>query len=98
MKTKCRKVIYKIKYPNEKIYVGKDLTDNINYFGSASPNLIEKDFSRKERLIFTITREILWESKTATDSEVSIKEAEFIRKLEANNPDRGYNRWPRFLK
>ncbi len=32
------KVIYKITYPNEKIYIGKDLTDNINYFGSAVVN------------------------------------------------------------
>jgi len=30
------KVIYKITYPNREIYVGKDLTDSINYFGSAS--------------------------------------------------------------
>ena len=29
------KVIYKITYPNGKIYVGKDLTASINYFGSA---------------------------------------------------------------
>lgn len=29
------KVIYKITYPNGKIYIGKDLTDSINYFGSA---------------------------------------------------------------
>jgi hypothetical protein len=28
------KVIYKITYPNGKIYIGKDLTDSINYFGS----------------------------------------------------------------
>jgi hypothetical protein len=27
------KVIFKITYPNGKIYVGKDLTDSINYFG-----------------------------------------------------------------
>jgi hypothetical protein len=30
------KIIYKITYPNGKIYVGKDLTDSINYFGSAA--------------------------------------------------------------
>jgi hypothetical protein len=30
------KVIYKITYPNGKIYVGQDVTDSINYFGSAS--------------------------------------------------------------
>lgn len=28
------RIIYKITYPNGKIYVGKDLTDSINYFGS----------------------------------------------------------------
>ena len=36
------KVIYKITYPNGKIYVGKDPTDSINYFGSADSGLIEK--------------------------------------------------------
>jgi hypothetical protein len=27
------KVIYKITYPNGKIYIGKDLTEGINYYG-----------------------------------------------------------------
>jgi hypothetical protein len=39
------KVIYKITYPNNKIYIGKDLTNSINYFGSANNELISKDFS-----------------------------------------------------
>jgi hypothetical protein len=34
------KVIYMITYPNGKIYIGKDLTDSINYFGSANSKLI----------------------------------------------------------
>ena len=34
------KVIYKITYPNGKIYIGQDRTDSINYFGSASNELI----------------------------------------------------------
>ncbi len=29
-------IVYKITYPNRKIYVGQDRTDNINYFGSAN--------------------------------------------------------------
>ncbi len=33
------KVIYKITYPNGKISIGKDLTDSINYFGSADTSL-----------------------------------------------------------
>jgi hypothetical protein len=40
------KVVYKITYPNGKIYIGKDLTDSINYFGSAASSLIERDFTR----------------------------------------------------
>jgi hypothetical protein len=66
------KVIYKITYPNGKIYIGKDLTDSINYFGSANSKLIAKDFTREERRDFTIRKEILWESETATDKEVNL--------------------------
>jgi len=43
------KVIYKIIYPNGKIYVWSDLTDSINYFGSASNDLIKKDFTKEQR-------------------------------------------------
>jgi len=89
------KVIYKITYPNGKIYIGKDLTDSINYFGSADSEFIEKDFSREQRRDFTIRKEIIWESDVASDREVSAKEIEFIRVLRSNDPDIGYNRWPK---
>ena len=90
------KIIYKITYPNGKIYVGKDLTDTINYFGSADSKLIEADFSREQRRDFTIRREVLWESDTASDQDVSLKEVEFIRDFRSNDPEIGYNRWSRF--
>lgn len=90
------KVIYKITYPNNKIYVGKDLTDSINYFGSASDAFIANDFTREQRRAFTIRREILWESETASDSEVNRKEVEYIILLQANNPAIGYNQWPKY--
>jgi hypothetical protein len=54
-----------------KIYIGKDLTDSINYFGSASSALIEKDFTREQRKDFSIRKEILWELETASDQEVN---------------------------
>ena len=92
------KVIYKITYPNGKIYVGKDLTDSINYFGSAKNDLIEADFTRKDKRDFTIRKEILWESETATDREVHDKEIEFILELESNNPVIGYNQNPKMKK
>ncbi len=90
------KVIYKITYPNGKIYIGKDLTDSINYFGSASSDLIAKDFPRELRKDFTIRREILWESETASDNEVNMKEVEYIKNFRSNNPTVGYNRWPKY--
>lgn len=90
------KVIYKITYPNGKIYIGKDLTDSINYFGSANNDLIEKDFTREQKRNFTISKEILWESENATDKEVNKKEMDLIIKYEANNPRIGYNRIPKY--
>lgn len=89
------KVVYKITYPNGKIYIGQDLTDSINYFGSASSELIARDFTREARANFTVTREILWGSSTATDSEVSKKEVEYILAFRSNDPTVGYNQWPR---
>jgi hypothetical protein len=90
------KVVYKITYPNGKIYVGKDLTDSINYFGSADDTLVAKDFTREQRRDFTIRKQILWESETALDGEVNQKEVEYITALQSNNPAIGYNRWPKF--
>jgi len=89
-------VIYKVTYPNGKIYVGQDRTDSVNYFGSASDGLIAKDFTREQRQDFTVRREILWESETASRSEVSKKEVEYILALRSNDPSVGYNRWPKF--
>ncbi|MQP53610.1 MULTISPECIES: GIY-YIG nuclease family protein [unclassified Flavobacterium] len=90
------KIIYKITYPNGKIYIGKDLTNSINYFGSANSKLIEKDFTDFERDDFTIRRQILWKSEIASDKEVNVKEVELIMKYNSNNPKIGYNQWPKF--
>ena len=89
------KVVYKITYRNGTISVGQDRTDSINYFGSADSELIAADFTRDERLDFTIRQEILWESETATNAELTQKEVEFITALRSNDPNVGYNRWPK---
>lgn len=90
------KIIYRITYPNGKIYIGMDLTDNINYFGSADAGVIERNFTRKQRRDFSIRREILWESEDAEDGEVRRREAEFIRHFKSNDPAIGYNQSPKF--
>jgi len=89
------KVVYKITYPNGKIYVGMDVTGSINYFGSADTELIAQDFTPAERRDFTARKQIIWESETASDEEVRRKEAEFIRLLRSNDPAIGYNQWPK---
>lgn len=93
------KVIYKITWPNGKIYVGSDLTDSITYFGSPDKRLIEADFpSREARRDMTVRREILWESEIASNSEVLQKERELIIALRANDPTVGYNRNPKHVE
>ena len=89
-------IICKINYPDGKIFVGQDRTNSVNHFGSADSDLIGRDFTPEQRKIFSLRRETLWESETANRAEVTIKEVEFIRALESNDPQIGYNRRPPF--
>jgi hypothetical protein len=89
-------VIYKITYPNGKIYIGQDRTDSINYFGSANNDLIEKDFTREQKCDFTVRKEIIWESETSSIEELNQMEIVFIEKFQSNDPNIGYNRRPKF--
>ena len=74
-----RKQVYKITYPNGKIYVGMDLTGAINYFGSPSAkDRIAADLAA-HRLDLTARKEILWESEIATDAEVRAMEGRVLK-------------------
>lgn len=42
-----------------------------------------------------IRKEMLWESEIAADAEVNQREVEYIRVPRSNDPDVGYNRWPK---
>ena len=93
------KVIYKITFPNGKIYVGQDRTDNLLYMGSVNRALVDEDFppdDREARRDYLLRKEILWESDSATDSELTAREVELIRETRSNDPTIGYNRWPPF--
>jgi hypothetical protein len=93
------KQVYKITYPTNKIYIGKDSYGSYRYFGSPNMELVSNDFqklSKEIQMDYTIRKEILWESETATEKELSEKEVEMIRKYQSNNPEIGYNQWPRF--
>jgi hypothetical protein len=92
------KQVYMITYPTGKIYIGKDAVGSHRYFGSPSMELINADFEElpaEVRRDYTIRKTILWESETASDRELSMKEIEFIRMYRSNDPGVGYNRWPR---
>jgi diphthamide synthase subunit DPH2 len=91
------KVIYKITYPNGKIYVGKDSTgDNLRYFGSPNREYLEKDFSPEQQMDITLRKEILFSAEQISESELLKKEAEFIVQYGANDPEKGYNLSPKF--
>jgi hypothetical protein len=91
------KVIYKITYPNDKIYIGQDITDTIDYFGSPNSKLIANDFTREQRRDFAIRKEILMEFPDDTaNSEISRYEIALIIKYQSNDPSKGYNRTPKF--
>ena len=93
------KQVYKLTYPTGKIYIGKDSVGSARYMGSPDPELINADFASlpaEERRDYSIRKEILWESETASEAELSAKEVELIRKHRANDPAIGYNRWPKF--
>jgi hypothetical protein len=93
-----RKQVYKITYPNGKIYVGMDLTGSLLYLGSPSAHKrIAADLELDPRRVdLTLRKEILWECETASDAEVRKKELELIRETGANNPEIGYNVLPRW--
>ena len=94
------KQIYKITYhPTGKIYIGKDSVGSYRYYGSPDMDIVNADFEElpdKVRKDYTIRKEILWESPDCEESVLSAKEVEFIREFQSNNPDIGYNRWPKF--
>lgn len=87
--------IYKITYPNGKIYIGQDRTDDINYFGSADSATIAADFTRRERRNFVVRKEILCDLTDTSVKELNWREARMIQRFCSNDPEKGYNRSPR---
>lgn len=89
-------VVYKITFPNGKIYIGKDIGGDghsLRYFGSWDNDLVSRDFSKEELRELTLTKEILFES--TSKEEVSQKEVECILEYKSNRLELGYNRWPK---
>lgn len=92
--------VYKIIFPNGKIYVGADWGWNaslslISYFGSfqaSRQRILDEHQDYLKDKCFTITKEILYEAYNQTPEHIWQKEREFIVALDAKNPDIGYNK------
>lgn len=88
-------VVYKISFPNGKIYIGKDIGrdgHSLRYFGSWNNDVVAQDFTKAELLSLTLTKEILFES--SDKDEVTKTEIEYIKLYRSNDPKIGYNKWP----
>ena len=88
-------VIYKIIYPNGKIYIGQDRTNDINYFGSAKSETIACDFTQKEADDFIVRKIILERHCNITIQQLNILERKYIEKFNSNDNKVGYNRTPK---
>ena len=90
---KFRYVVYKLTFPNGKIYIGKDIGGSghsMRYFGSWDNATVQNDFTKEELSNFFLRKEIIFESDSKDD--VSKKESEFILSHNSHNPSVGYNR------
>lgn len=95
------KQVYVITYPTGKIYIGKQSWESFRYMGSPHPDAMNADFANlpeEVRLDYTIRKQILWQSATASEAELAAKEVELIREYRSNDPDIGYNLWPRLRR
>ncbi|HEU4922389.1 MAG TPA: hypothetical protein VFT23_04860 [Burkholderiales bacterium] len=73
------KQVYLLTYPTGKIYIGKDSIGSARYLGSPDPELVNADFQTftdEQRQDYTIRKQILWASESATEAELSAKEVE----------------------
>jgi hypothetical protein len=88
-------VIYLLRYPNGKIYVGSKVGDDTDYRGSYDDELTAERIKRdhaERGLDPTPVKEILW--RGPHDGDLLTREHRFIRQHRANDPDVGYNRMP----
>ena len=90
------KVVYKITFPNGKIYIGQDVTGSATYFGSANSASVAADFTPEQLRDFTVRKQILWESEDASPFEVNAMEIRLILEHRSNDPTVGYNVRPKF--
>lgn len=89
---KFKYIVYKLTFPNGKIYIGKDIGSqghSLRYFGSWDNELVERDFTKEELSDFILRKQIIFES--GDKNEVSRMESYFIKEYNSNDYSIGYN-------
>tara|TARA_R110001599_G_scaffold299716_1_gene504767 strand:+ start:729 stop:1049 length:321 start_codon:yes stop_codon:yes gene_type:complete len=93
--------VFKITYPNQKIYVGSDTAkeakaDFFKYFGTPvkAKNDMLNDMAQflSGNESYVVKKDILFSSQNVKIGEVLRVEQEFIKSLNAKDPNIGYNR------
>jgi len=93
--------VFKITFPNDKIYVGSDTArtarlDFFKYFGSPLKAKTEMLYELGEyldgELAYVLKKEILYSEKDVRVGDILRIEQEFISSLHAKDSEVGYNR------
>ncbi|MDK2125171.1 GIY-YIG nuclease family protein [Parachitinimonas caeni] len=93
--------VYKVTFPNGKIYVGRDTAATANmdffkYFGSPKAGkrdmLADMGEYLNGQIPYTVSKEILYSAENVMVKDLNKKEKEFIKALNAKDPAIGYNR------
>jgi len=93
--------VFKVTFPNDKIYVGSDTAlnarlDFFKYFGSPRKGRVEMMSDMQDYLSgsrqYSLKKEILFSKENVSVGEILKVERQFIRSLDSKNPKVGYNR------
>ncbi|TXT44965.1 MAG: hypothetical protein FD137_1466 [Spirochaetes bacterium] len=83
--------VFKLTFPNRKIFIGKDEKGFLTYFGGFNQEEVESDYRNIVMPSFTIKKEILWESENAEEAEIDAVVESYIRMFRSDDPRFGYN-------
>lgn len=85
------KQVFKLTFPNRKVFIGKDGRGSITCFEGYSREAVEADFRNVILPAFSITKEVLWESEKAGEEEMETVVERYVRMFRADDPQFGYN-------
>lgn len=83
--------VFRVTFPNGKIFIGYDMIGQICYFGGFDSARIQEELKPFKYSKVSLQKELLWESETATEDEVLKTNERYVSIFRSNDPDIGYN-------